>query len=368
MRIVGLRRARSMFLLARRRAVDILRTGRVYRTPCLRGHTMSDDTKKRALVLLSGGLDSQLAIFVLRAQGVAARAVAFDSPFFDVEKARRAALQCDVPLEIVNFSADIIGLLRQPKHGFGSCMNPCIDCHALMLRRAGERLEELGCHFLCTGEVLNQRPMSQNRNSLETVARESGRPELVLRPLSAQLLPETHPEQARWVDRGALLGIRGRSRKQQLRMAEELGFASVPSPAGGCRLTEPNFCRRLHDLQAHEGLNGVRSIELLRVGRHFRLDDRLKLIVGRNENDNTQLEGGAELYDLIIRVEGVPGPTALLPFTADAEQVRLAASICARYSDCGPGHPVEVRIRSSRGIEQVTVRPMSPVQTDRLKV
>ncbi|MFC1496982.1 tRNA 4-thiouridine(8) synthase ThiI [Verrucomicrobiota bacterium] len=321
-----------------------------------------------ALCLLSGGLDSQLSVCLLKDQGIEVHGVVFDSPFSDIEAAVSAAEQMDITLHVVNFSADIMSLLDKPRHGFGSCMNPCIDCHALMLKRAGEMIEEMGIHFLCTGEVLNERPMSQNRNSLKVVAEESGYEDLILRPLSACLLSETKPERKGWVDRSKLLSIEGRSRKTQLQLAKHYGLTNFPSPAGGCRLTEPNFCRRLKDLKEHEGLDGVRSVYLLRFGRHFRLGMQLKMIVGRNEHDNATLEGNAELYDLIFKVEDFPGPTGLLPFTASEEEILLAGAICARYSDCSSGQPVTLKIRSSRGARHINVMPVSDETADDLRI
>jgi len=329
----------------------------------------ADDPRKvRALVLFSGGLDSQLAVCVLRDQDVDVEAVTFDSPFFSVGVARKSAAALGLPMHVVNFSRDIVSLLENPKHGFGSCMNPCIDCHARMLQRAGEMLEPLGCHFIITGEVLNERPMSQNRQSLEIVARESGWEDLVLRPLSAGLLPETRPARMGWVSRSKLLSIEGRGRKPQLRLAKHYGLKDFPSPAGGCLLTDPSFCRRLKDLRDHEGFNGERSMHLLRIGRHFRLAEQLKVIVGRNEGDNAALEGHAELYDLVLRVEDVPGPTAILPFTASDEQIDLAAAICARYSDVSGNGPVVVRVRSSRDLRRVSVEPAATEAVDALRV
>jgi len=322
----------------------------------------------RAISLFSGGLDSQLAVCVLREQGIDARAIVFESPFFDADTARKYAGSLGLELRVVDFSRDIISILRNPKHGFGQCLNPCIDCHARMLLRACEMLEEEGADFVCTGEVLGQRPMSQSMEGLRLVDKESGCPGMVVRPLSAKLLDETIPERNGWVDRSKLLSLEGRGRKSQFELAEKYGISDYPAPAGGCRLTEPNYCRRLKDLMDHEGLNGTRSLDLLRFGRHFRLADNVKVIVGRNENDNFMLEGNAELYDLIIKVEDVPGPTALLPLHATEEQIRLAAGICARYSDGDKTGEMDVRVRSARGTRKVRTVPADPGQVDKLRV
>lgn len=327
-----------------------------------------DAPRVRALCLLSGGLDSQLAICVLREQGVDVLGVTFDSPFFNIDAARRAADALGIQLHVVDFSVDIIDLLRDPPHGFGSCLNPCVDCHARMLRRAGEMLQDVGAGFLATGEVLDERPMSQNRGSLQTVARGSGFGDLVLRPLSAKRLAETTPEEKGWVDREKLLGLDGRGRKYQMELAQRYGLKDAPSPAGGCRLTEPNFCKRLEDLMRHEGISGVRAVNLLRYGRHFRLDSRLKAIVGRDEGDNAYLEGYAELYDLILKVEDIPGPVGLVPYTASEDQIRRVAAICARYSDSPAECEVTVKIRSAREIRRITVLPASRQETERLRV
>lgn len=329
---------------------------------------MDNTERVGALSLLSGGLDSQLAVCVLRSQGVNVHAVTFDSPFFNIAPARAAAGRLNIHLHVLNFSADIILLVKNPKHGHGSCLNPCIDCHARMLRRAGELMEEIGFDFLSTGEVLDERPMSQNRQSLAIVAKESGYGKLVVRPLSAQLLPETKPEQMGWIDRSRMLSLRGRGRKPQLELAEKFGLKDFPSPAGGCLLTEPNFCKRLEDLKDHEGLNGVRSINMLRVGRHFRLRPDLKIIVGRNEGDNVVLEGNAELYDLVLKVEDIPGPTGLIPHTAGEEDLKLGAAICARYSDAPDGTAVAVRIRSARDVRRIEVIPADRESVERLRI
>jgi tRNA U34 2-thiouridine synthase MnmA/TrmU len=237
-----------------------------------------------------------------------------------------------------------------------------------MIRRAGELAEDTGYHFLATGEVLNERPKSQNRKSLDIVAEDSGYASRLLRPLSAKLLPPTLPESEGWVDRDRLEAIQGRSRKRQFQLADEFGLQDFPTPAGGCRLTEPNFSRRLLDLKQHEGLHGVRSIRLLRVGRHFRLAEKLKLIVGRDEHDNAVIEGAAELYDLVLKPEDVPGPTGLLPHTAGKDQIRLSAAICARYSDAPREEDVTIRVRSPRSVDRLHVRAVRPEDVESLRI
>ena len=187
-------------------------------------------------------------------------------------------------------------------------MNPCIDCHTLMLKIAGQRMVEEEADFLFTGEVLGQRPMSQGKQSLQVVAKNAGFPDRIIRPLSAKLLEETAPEREGKVDRSRLLDIQGRGRKQQMEMAVHYGITSYPAPAGGCLLTDPIFTRRLRDLFGHHPDYRIRDIELLKVGRHFRLDENTKAIVGRNAMDNQTIERLAEAGDALIRVAQAPGP------------------------------------------------------------
>ncbi len=307
-----------------------------------------------ALGLLSGGLDSQLAICVLRAQGIDVHAVVFDSPFYSPEAAIRAARALDVPLHVVDFTSDIIALLREAPHGFGKCMNPCIDCHARMLRRAGELMAREHCRFLFTGEVLNQRPMSQNRPNLGIVERDSTHAGFVLRPLSAQLLPETEPERRGWVDRTRLLALSGRGRKPQFALARAYGLVDYPSPAGGCRLTEPNYCARLRELVAHEGLGDLNAVALLRHGRHFRLPSGRRYVLGRDAADNAAIEALARPDDVLLAPRDVGGPTGLLPGGGvTGADIELAAAICLRYARRAEGGGAHVRVRRGQACEDV---------------
>ena len=322
----------------------------------------------RAICLLSGGLDSQLAVCVLREQGVDVVGLAFESPFFGSRAARAAAGHFGIPLNVLDFTADIVELLNRPKHGFGSCMNPCIDCHARMLHRAGGMLQEWGCQFLSTGEVLNERPMSQTRRSLGIVARESGYADRVLRPLSALRLPETRVEQAGWVDRRRLLSLEGRSRKPQIALAAQFGIKQYPTPSGGCLLTEPIFCRRLRDLKEHEGIREARPLQMLRIGRHFRLSPGVKLIVGRHQEDNNALDAAAENDILLRPAPAVPGPSALLSPQATEEELLLAAAICVKYSDAPAGRPATVLATSPSGTRRIEAMGASPADIERLRL
>ena len=248
----------------------------------------------KALGLLSGGLDSILACLVLRRAGVEVAAVSFVSPFFDAEKAQAAAQAHAIPLTVLQVGPEHLEqVVKHPRYGYGSNMNPCIDCHAYMFRRAGELLDAGGLDFLFSGEVLGQRPMSQNRQALGTVARHSGRGERILRPLSARLLPETAMERDGLVERERLLDLSGRGRKPQMALAQELEVRDYPAPAGGCLLTEPGFSRRLKDLLGHDPAAGVDQVELLKLGRHLRLSPLAKLALGRNQAENQALAAAA---------------------------------------------------------------------------
>ena len=283
---------------------------------------------------MSGGLDSQLAIRVLERAGAYVEAVAFATPFFDNSKARTAAEALGVKLHVINFLDDEISLIENPPHGFGGAMNPCIDCHALMIRRAGELMEKLGFDFVATGEVRGQRPMSQNAQSLLTVEKASGLRGRLVRPLSAKLLEPTVPELEGKLDREKLLDISGRSRDRQIALAAELGIVDYPSPAGGCKLTEDAFGRKLRDLMEHEGLRDRTLIELLLVGRRFRLPDGSGVILGRDGKENAKLKEiaaslttGTSRFLLLTPPQGLVGPTALLPELKSVADRELAEGI-----------------------------------------
>ena len=269
---------------------------------------MTMEKHVRGLSLFSGGLDSMLAICVLREQGLQVEAITFSSPFFNIGPAKKGAATLGVKLNIVDFTDDIADLVENPPHGFGDAMNPCIDCHARMIRRAGEEVRARGWDFVATGEVLGQRPMSQYRLSLGIVAKDCGVADILVRPLSAKLLDPTAPELDGRIDRDRLCDIEGRSRHRQQKLAAHFGVTEYPSPAGGCLLTEKLFCNKLRDIKARGLLHDREELELLRVGRHFALPGGARLIVGRNKADNEHLQRMITNGRLLARPIGTPGP------------------------------------------------------------
>lgn len=287
----------------------------------------------KAIGLFSGGLDSMLACCVLRDQDIELLPLTFTTPFFGAEVARKAARDLDLPLEVMDITERHLVIVKDPPSGHGKNMNPCIDCHALMLEIAGEKMLAEGYDFLFTGEVLGERPMSQNRGSLNRVANRSGFRGRVLRPLSARLLDETLPEQEGKVDRSLLLDLSGRGRSRQIELARHYGIAEYPTPAGGCRLTDPAYSTRLRDLFAHMADPPLIWIRSLALGRHFWVDDACKVVVGRNHGENEALEAlaGKEICQLGGR--DFRGPRVLLFGEATEENLRRAASLVARYGD-----------------------------------
>jgi tRNA-specific 2-thiouridylase len=310
-----------------------------------------------AIGLISGGLDSILAAMVILEQGIEVVGVSFTTPFFSAQGAQRAAGAVGIPLQVLDITEPHLAMLRNPPHGYGNNMNPCIDCHILMLREAGKVMEENEGDFLFTGEVLGQRPMSQNKASLRVVERGSAYEGLILRPLSARLLPETIPEQEGWVDRERLLAIRGRSRKEQMALARRYRITTYLSPAGGCLLTDPIFSRRLRDLFNNRDPIQIRDIELLKIGRHLRLAQAIKVIVGRNAQDNERISEMVAPGDDLLKVEAYPGPLCLIPTGGTAEDVAQAAAVCVRYSDAPLNE--EVTVLWSRGGEERRIKARS---------
>ena len=299
----------------------------------------------KGLGLCSGGLDSILSALLLQHQGVEVTWICFETPFFSSESAQKASIQTGIPLITLDITDAYMEMMKNPKAGFGKNMNPCMDCHALMFSKAGEILKNKGFHFLFSGEVLGQRPKSQNKNSLRYVEKNSGFDGQILRPLCAKLLPETLVEQKGLVDRKKLLDISGRSRKIQMQVARDFGIKEYPSPAGGCLLTDKIFSNRLRDLMTVQKVFDKRELYFLKHGRHFRLDLKTKVIAGRSEDDNKHLLKYFNTdKDVLLKHAKIPGPDVILTGNATSKNIQTAAMICAGYTKSNPGETADIRV------------------------
>ncbi len=302
----------------------------------------------RAISLFSGGLDSMLAIKLITSQGIDVTALHIFTGFGgtkdvrdELEKRAKMAganfLSVDVREEYIQ------DILFSPKYGYGKNFNPCIDCHGYMFKIAKKMLSDLGASFLVTGEVLGQRPMSQRKDALKQVQKlAEDEDNLILRPLCAKLLEPTKPELEGWVDRDKLLDISGRSRERQLALAKEFGWDDYESPAGGCLLTEPIYSQKIREFITFEDFS-VEAIDLLKYGRHLRLPDKAKLIVGRHKEDNEALKGVSH-KDYIGFSVPVPGPYSLINKNATKEDKTLAAKIALTYGKSQKGQRYSIEI------------------------
>lgn len=320
----------------------------------------------RALALISGGLDSILAARLVKEQGIDVIGICFKSHFFGEESAKKMTKQIGIPLKVVDFSVDHLEMVKNPKHGHGKNMNPCIDCHAMMMREAGKLLEELDADFIITGEVLNQRPMSQNKSSLNVVKKESGIGEKILRPLCAKVLPETEMELNGLVDREKLMDITGRSRKVQMQLAEKWGIKDYPSPAGGCKLTEPNYSIRLRELLEHVENPEVRELELLRFGRHFRVTEECKIISTRTAVEADEIKELVSSEDTGFLVKNFRGSMVIIVGKPTEKDLEFAAKIAGRYSKGKDEDEVEVMYGSySKPYNNtINVKPANDVEVN----
>ena len=337
---------------------------------------------RHCVALLSGGLDSLLAVHFMLDQGIRVTALQFMTHFgcdggmgssCSHDQTGLARLR-GFEIKLAHLGQDFIDRVRNPEHGYGRNMNPCIDCRILMLRWAGDFMRMAGAQFVVTGEVLDQRPMSQRIWNLRKVEREAGLEGLVLRPLSARHLPPTLPEQQGLVDRERLGAIRGRSRREQIALAKRFGITEIPQPAGGCLLTDPIYSDRLRDLFRHDPAARPADITLLQAGRHFRLSPACKAVVGRDEADNLFLRAEAQPGDLLLEVEGHIGPLTLLRGVTTEPDVVTAAALTATHSKRPQPDPAKVRCATvpppgrDAEIRFVTVPLLPRDYVDRLRI
>ena len=321
----------------------------------------------KALALLSGGLDSTLAIKVVQESALVPleiEAVHFNTIFCRCDgkngacgdAARAVSEKFNIPIKNIDNTHLLLEAVRNPRHGYGSNVNPCIDCRINMIHSTRETMDRTNSAFIITGEVLGQRPMSQHLRALKLIEKETNLQGLILRPLSAKVLDETIPEKNKWVDRSKLLAISGRSRKDQISLADIYEIKDYPCPAGGCLLTDPAFSARMKDLLKYNPDFILNDALLLRVGRHFRLNPNLKLVVGRNEQENQTIANLARQNDILLETADHMGPVALLRGEFGDAEIKLAGGINGRYADIKDTKEIKISILSNNTvIESVPV-------------
>ncbi len=340
---------------------------------------MNNLAQRKAVALISGGLDSLLAVKLVQEQGIYVEGINFYTGFCveghthairkkDQSKPKRnnalwSAEQLGIKLHIIDIIEEYKDIVFNPKYGYGANLNPCLDCKVFMVKKAREWMEENGFDFIITGEVVGQRPKSQRKETMPIIQKDSGIDDRLLRPLCAKNLPETMPEREGWVDREKLMGFSGRNRKPQIALAKQFGFEDFAQPAGGCCfLTDENYSVKLSDLWKSRGEKTYEldDIMLLKVGRHIRPENNYKVIIAREEGETKYLQGYKKQYDS-LRMTSHTGPMALLDGTPDDAQVNLAAAIVARYSK-GRDEPVVTLVYQKKTGEQqeLTVKPASP--------
>jgi tRNA U34 2-thiouridine synthase MnmA/TrmU len=326
--------------------------------------------KVKAVSLFSGGLDSILATELIRRQDIEVIAFNIKTPFGIPKKdgtseAQQAAEQLNVPLKVLSVDKEYIKMLRNPKHGYGKNINPCVDCKIFILKKAKQYAKEIGADFLFTGEVLGERPMSQHGAALKTIEQEADLKGKLLRPLSAKLLTATVAEKKGLVDRNRLLSIQGRSRKPQLELAKEYGITVYPSPAGGCLLTCEEYAKKLRDLFENKKRITVADVALLRVGRHFRVG-RNKIIVGRNRDENNFLANNRVRSDYYFELPDIVGPLSLLQGPKTKSAIETAAKLTAFYSDAKTSE-AKVKFGKEKLNQTITVTLPTRPEVDKLR-
>lgn len=322
----------------------------------------------KALALISGGLDSTLAVKMMKDMEIEVEAVHFTTPFCQCDKCSvdTTAERLNVKVHHILLGEEFLSVVANPPHGYGSQMNVCIDCRILMLRKTKRLAEKIGASFLVTGEVLGQRPMSQYSAAMRLIEREAGVEGIVLRPLSGKLMDKTWMEEEGVVDRSKLLNISGRRRLPQMELAEKLGVYDYPCPSGGCLLTDPEFAARLRDYLDNEGILTMEAILLLKLGRHFRVGST-RVVVGRNETENNVLDGFARRGGIRLEVEAIAGPVTLV-MGGDEDAVRTAAALTVRYSDAPGGEPAWVKVTSSESEMRVQTKAIDDETLEFLRI
>ena len=286
------------------------------------------------------------------------KALTFETPFFTAEKAKVAAKNLGIEIIVRDISEEHFQMLKNPPHGYGKNMNPCIDCHGMMFRIAKEIAEKKGFDIIATGEVVGQRPFSQNKRALSLVEKIGGLENKILRPLCAKNLAETEYEKSGLINRAKLLDFQGKSRKPQIALAAELGLKDYPTPAGGCRLTDPGYSKRLKELLLHNPEATTRDAELIKFGRVFFLGERSFVLIGRNQEENEKLEKTASKQDYLIEMTDFKGTVALLCLKKSDEFEDLFSVVAEKvrgYSREGREYAERIRFKISIAVNEERV-------------
>ncbi len=336
---------------------------------------LKTNKKIKALALLSGGLDSVLAIKLILKQGIDVVALNFTSSFGRYDSTNQdcspvvkaIASQLGVELKAVYLGQDYLDMIKNPKYGYGKNVNPCIDCRIFKFKKAKKIMQDQQANFIITGEVLGQRPMSQHRKALEAIEKESNLEGLILRPLSAKLFSETIAEAKGWVDREKLFDISGRTRRPQMNLAQYFGIKNYLYPSGGCLLTESAFSKRVKDAIKHNEFT-IETIEFFKTGRYFRINTSFKLFVGRDEKENDRLVSMAKNGDFIFETTLLPGPAAVGKGYADKSVKKICCSIIAWYTSKEKEVEVKVRDTSKEDEETFSVRAIDSQELENLRI
>lgn len=331
--------------------------------------------KIKAIILLSGGLDSAIAAKLLVDQGIDVIGLNYHSPFC-VCNSKAQSYECGalffaqkigIPFKMLQKGNDYLELVKKPRFGYGKNMNPCIDCRIHILKDAKKYADQIGAKFIITGEVLGQRPKSQTMNAMRIIEKESGLEGLLLRPLSAGLLPETIPEKEGWVDRQKLLALQGRRRNVQVELGQKLELIRQYCAGGGCLLTDKIFAAKVRDYLQYNDPPKMDDMRFLKLGRHFRINT-IKIIVGRDETENRSLAGWARPSDVVIELKNLKGPSTLIESAKTQGDLIIAAQLTLSYCD-GESETAEVLVKGPKGqFHDFTISRDSSIEADKLQI
>lgn len=327
----------------------------------------------KAVGLMSGGLDSTLAAKIIKDLGMEVYGVYFSMPWGCCDKTMAIEAAQEIGIKFITLQLDerYLNIVENAKHGYGSALNPCVDCRIHMFSRAAKYMEHIGADFVFTGEVLGQRPMSQLKNSMRRIEKNAGLEGKLLRPLSAQLLEPTEMEKSGLIDRSKLLRLVGRSRRDQYKLAEEFNISSYNQPAGGCLLTDKQFANRMKDVFKY-GYRDFRETIALQWGKHFRVNDRYKIILGRDKDENKALTHYADIDDIIMELADYEAATLILKGADPSEELlAMAAGLIQRFSKYKNDKPLKAiywKANKRNDLKSIIAKPLEEEIIEEMKI